>query len=157
MLWCVINTFTPHTLLTLLYMLYCKYWCFNVIKCIVFIRVCNMYCIILQGCSWRFGNKLTTTQLCVLSLQWVPQPLRNEPARLAPNWSEYPRRFWLYLVCISAARCLVWLSLRIVWICIVPAMLLRTGCSGTSDQGFWSSEYFDWAIFHVWFIRIRYR
>ena len=39
----------------------------------------------------------------------------------------------------------------------LPAMLPRTGCSGTSDQGLWSSEYLDWAIFHVWFIRIRYR
>ena len=49
-------------------------------------------------------------------------------------WFEVSGRFRFHLVCIGAARGLVWLSLGGVWICIVSAMLLPTWRSGTSGH-----------------------
>ena len=46
-----------------------------------FIRVCNMYCIVLQGCSWWFEIKLNyhPAVICVVSMS--PQPIRTNSQR----------------------------------------------------------------------------
>ena len=85
-----------------------------------FIRVCNMYCIGLQGCSWWFEIKLNyhPAVICVVSMP--PQQIRTNPQHMDQQifWPLYADSTFSQFVhwVISCDYVIIFVYSVVVWV-----------------------------------------